>query len=364
MTYRARKGEFRPRIKTQVVIYCGSMQKIGGIETWLYYWCQNMYKLYDIMVVFKDNMDGRQIKRLSDIVQVLRLNDKVIECDTLINTRITDKIPAEIKAKKIIQMVHGCYSALFCCDIQPERDKIVFVSQAAADTFKDVSKYEVIHNFTYPQQTNRCLFLITASRFTREKGGSRMLKLAEALHRANINFIWFVFSHQETKLADGMVKLPENLDVKDYIAKCDYLVQLSDSEGFGYSMVEALEMGIPVITTPITVLDELGFVEGEDGYIVPFDMEEVNPERFLNIPSNPSYRGDTNENIQKQWVKLLGKSKPTGEYLKQGNTVQLEIIENYNDLELGREMKVGEIVTMRKARALLIVGCGKAVIVK
>ena len=340
------------------------MQKIGGIETWLYYWCQNMYKLYDIIVVFKDNMDGRQIKRLSDIVQVLRLSDKVIECDTLINTRITDKIPEQFKPKKIIQMVHGCYSALFCCDIQPERDKVVFVSQAAADTF-NLDKYEVIHNFTLPEKNeNRCLFLITASRFTKEKGGGRMIKLAEALRKANIEFIWFVFSHQDTKLVDGMVKLPETLDVKSYFSKCDYLVQLSDSEGFGYSMVEALEMGVPVITTPVTVLSELGFKEGEDGYIVPFDMEDVRPERFLNIPKEPSYRGDTNENIKKQWQKLLGNTKPTGEYLKQGNNVQLEIIENYYDMELGRELKQGEVVTMRKARALLVVGCGKAVIIK
>lgn len=364
LTQRARLGEFNPRIKTQVVIYCGSMQKIGGVETWLYYWCKNMYQLYDIMVVFKDNMDGRQIRRLSDIVQVIRLNDKIIECDTLINTRITDKIPQNIKPKKIVQMVHGCYSALFCCDIQPERDKVVFVSQAAADTF-NLDKYEVIHNFTLPEKKeNKCLFLITASRFTREKGGNRMVRLAEALKRAGIEFIWFVFSHQDTQLVDGMVKLPETLNVKDYIAKCDYLVQLSDSEGFGYSMVEALEMGVPVITTPVTVLSELGFVEGEDGYIVPFDMEDIRPERFLDIPKEPSYRGDTNENIKEQWVKLLGKSKPTGDYLKQGNNLQLEIIENYYDMELGRELKQGEVVTMRKARALLVAGCGKAVIVK
>ena len=362
LTYRARAGEFKPRIKTQVVIYCGSMQKIGGIETWLYYWCMNMYKLYDIMVVFKDRMDGKQIARLSEIVQVVRLTDKVIECDTLINTRITDKIPAEIKPKKIVQMVHGCYSALFCCDIQPDRDEVVFVSQAAADTYTNVGKYKVIHNFTLPSKQNKCLFLITASRFTKEKGGDRMIKLAEALRRAEINFIWFVFSHQETKLVDGMVKLPENLDVKDYFAKCDYLVQLSDSEGFGYSIVEALEMGVPVITTPITVLNELGFKEGEDGYIVPFDMEDVRPERFLEIPTDPSYRGDNNEHIKKQWQQVLGKSKPTGDYLKQGNTVQLEIIENYFDMELGRELIQGEVVMMRKARARLIVGCGKAVI--
>lgn len=337
------------------------MQKIGGIETWLYYWCKNMYHLYDIMVVFKDNMDGRQIQRLSEIVQVIKITNRLIECDTLINTRITDKIPSEIKAKQIIQMVHGCHSVLFNCDIQPQRDKVVFVSQTAADTY-DVDNYEVIHNFTYPQKPNKCLFLITASRFTREKGGDRMIKLANALKREGIEFIWFVFSHQNTPLVDGMVKLPETLNIKDYIAKCDYLVQLSDSEGFGYSIVEALEMGVPVITTPIEVLTELGFQDGQDGYIVPFDMENINAKRFLEIPET-KLTWD-NDKIRKQWVKILGKSKPTGEYLKIGNMVKVEIIENYSDLETGRDMKVGEVVTMRRARANLIVGCGKGVIIK
>ena len=361
LTDRAKKGDFKPRIKTQVVIYCANMQKIGGIETWLYYWCQNMYKLYDIMVVFRDNMDGRQIQRLSEIVQVIKLNNRLIECDTLINTRITDAIPEEIKAKQIVQMVHGCYSALFCCDIQPERDKVVFVSQAAANTYENVPNYEVIHNFTYPTKPNKCLFLITASRFTREKGGDRMIKLANALRSAGIEFIWFVFSHQDTKLIDGMVKLPETLNIKDYIAKCDYLVQLSDSEGFGYSIVEALELGVPVITTPVEVLEELGFQEGKDGYIVPFDMENIDAERFKKIPK-PKFVWD-NERIKERWIEMLGKSEPTGDYLKQGNMVKVEIIENYSDLELGRDMKVGEVVLMRKARANLIIGCGKGVIV-
>jgi len=154
------------------------------------------------------------------------------------------------------------------------------------------------------------------------------------------------------------------LNIKDYIAKCDYLVQLSDSEGFGYSIVEALEMGVPVITTPIEVLKEFNFIDGEDGYIVPFDMENINPERFLEIPQNPQYKGTKNEDIKKQWKKLLGNTKPTGDYLKIGNMVQVEIIESYSDMELNRDLKVGEVVTMRRARANLIVGCGKGVIVK
>ena len=188
-----------------------------------------------------------------------------------------------------------------------------------------------------------------------------MIKLANALRQANIEFIWFVFSHQETKLVDGMIKLPETLNVKDYIAKCDYLVQLSDSEGFGYSIVEALELGVPVITTPVEVLEELGFQDGKDGYIVPFDMENIDAERFKKIPK-PKFEWN-NEKIKSEWVEVLGKSEPTGDYLKQGNMVKVEIIENYSDLELGREMKVGEVVLMRKARANLIIGCGKGVIV-
>ena len=87
LTQRAKRGEFRPRIKTQVVIFCANMQKIGGIETWMYYFCKNMYKLYDIIVVFSDNMDGKQIERLYPIVQVLKLTDKYIECDNIFTYR-------------------------------------------------------------------------------------------------------------------------------------------------------------------------------------------------------------------------------------------------------------------------------------
>lgn len=370
LTYRAKQGEFmadgteKPRIKAQVVVYCANMQKIGGIETWIYYWCKNMYQLYDIIVVFSENMDGRQIARISEVCQVLKLNNHYIDCDTLINTRITDKIPEQIRAKKIIQMVHGCYSTLFCCDIQPERDKVVCVSKVVKDSYQGITDAEVIHNFTLPTKPKKSLFLITASRFTREKGGDRMIKLAEALKRADIPFIWFVFSHQNTKLVDGMVKMPETMDVRSWIAKCDYLVQLSDAEGFGYSIVEALELGVPVITTPIDVLKEIYFNDREDGYIVPFDMEDINVERFLDVPTIAQYRGDTNEHIKSQWKKLLGRSKPTGDYLKVGNMVQVEIIENYSDMELNRDLKIGEVVTMRRARANLIVGCGKGVIIK
>lgn len=354
----------KPRIKTQVVVYCANMQKIGGIETWLFYWCQNMKDDYDIMIVFRDNMDGRQIARLSKIVRVYKLMNVGIDCEVLINTRITDEIPKQIRAKKIIQMVHGCYSALFCCDIQPNRDTVVCVSEVVAKSYTNLKDYKVIHNFLSIEEPKPCLFLITASRFTREKGGERMLKLASALKKAEIPFIWFVFSHQDTELVEGMIKMPETMDVRSFIQKCDYLIQLSDSEGFGYSIVEALEMGVPVITTPVEVLEELKFRDGIDGYIVPFDMVDIHPERFLNIPTLTEYSGTSNETIRKQWKQLIGRMKPTHSYTTENAMIQIQLLENVGDLELGRELKQGEEVTMRRDRALMWVNLGKAVIVK
>jgi glycosyltransferase involved in cell wall biosynthesis len=41
------------------------------------------------------------------------------------------------------------------------------------------------------------------------------------------------------------------LDIRDYIADADYLVQLSDTEAWSYSVLESLSLGTPVITTPI-----------------------------------------------------------------------------------------------------------------
>ena len=66
--------------------------------------------------------------------------------------------------------------------------------------------------------------------------------------------------------------MPPTLDIYDYIKDADYLVQLSDSEGFGFSIIESMMLGTPVLTTPIDILEEINFKEGLHGYKLPFDM--------------------------------------------------------------------------------------------
>ena len=366
LTDRARNGEFRkPDILTQVVIYCGNTQVIGGIETFIFNFCKTMCEYYDLMVVYTDHMDPKQIMRLSEYVPVRRDNGKLISCNVVINIRLTDEVPPTIQYKKRIQMCHTCQlapSGKWHWEIKRNFDELIFVSKAAADSFADQNlDHTIIPNFTDAEQPKKALLLVSACRLTWEKGEERMYQLAEMFRNANIPFVWLVFSGQSLKKnIPGVVQCPTTLDVTSYFKKADYVVQLSDIESFCYTLREALELGVPVLTTPLSVLPEIGFKNGENGYVLPFDMKNIDVnEIYAKIPKFEPIPCD-NANIIKKWKKHLGKSSPTHSYKTGNDLVKVVVVEGYGDLELGRNLIPGDVVTMRRERAMMIIGRGYA----
>ena len=364
LTDRARKGEFRkPDIETQVVLYCGNTNSIGGIETFIYNFCKTMCEHYDIIVLYTDHMDPKQIIRLTEYVMVIRNSGKLIKCNVAINIRLTDELPGNVKYNKRIQMSHTCQlapSGKWHWTIKQNYDELIFVSKAAADSFADQNlTYEIIPNFTDQEMPKKALILLSASRLTWEKGEERMYQLAEQLQRADIPFVWLVFSDKELqKKIPGMVKCSKTLDVRSFFPKVDYVVQLSDIESFCYTLRESLECGTPVITTPLAVLPEIGVKDGLNGYVVPFDMKDIDVKKiYSEIPKFEAIKCD-NPNIVKMWKKHLGKTTPTKAYKGSSNLVKVKVTQGYGDLELGRNMIPGEVVTMRKERAVLIIGQG------
>ena len=364
LTDRAKNGEFRkPDIVTQVVLYCGNMATIGGIETFVYNFCKEMCDLYDILVLYSEHMDPKQILRLSEFVRVQRNAGKLIQCNVVVNIRLTDEVPSNVKYKKRIQMSHTCQlapSGKWHWTIKQNYDELIFVSKAAADSFADQNlKYDIIPNFTDSQIPKKALLLVSACRLTWEKGEERMYQLAEAFRNKNIPFVWLVFSNQPLKrIIPGIVQCPPTLNVTSYFEKADYIVQLSDIESFCYTLAEALQMGVPVLTTPLAVLPEIGFVEGKNGYTLPFDMKDIDVEkiyedipRFVPVPCD-------NVNIAKKWKKYLGNTTPTRSYRMKSDIVTVKVIEGYGDLELGRNLIPGDVVQMRRERAMVIIGRG------
>lgn len=339
-------------VRTQVVIYTSQTFNIGGIETWIYNFCSQMVKYYDILVLY-DKIDPAQLERLVCIVPCKKRDGKRIITDTLIINRITDKAPQEVSYKQKIQMVHAC-KMVDTWKVPTDNDKIVCVSDVVNKSFDDVGI--TINNLTNPQNTTKPLLLVSATRTgTFEKGLKRMQEFAKLLKTNGIDFIWLVFSDNKVD-GDNIVWLQPTLDIIKYISKADYLVQLSDAEGFCYSIVEALEVGTPVLTTPIEVLPEIGFVDTQNGYIVPFDVtEDKNIKRILNVPKF-DYEYDNLARV-KQWRKILGNTKPTRKY-NPSESKTVFVTSRYYDTQLDRYVSTGEVIKVPKYRADRIIQAG------
>lgn len=351
----------REPMKTQVIIYTKNTYKIGGIESFIYNFCSLMHKYYDIMVLY-ENADQEQIARLLQMVPVKRYSKaEVYDCDTLIINRIFDTAPNNIHAKQMVQMVHGCKAAN-PWNIPTDKGHIVCVSEAVKESFgAEAENATVIRNMVEKQDTRDMLILVSATRLdTPEKGQDRMVQLANMMRRKNIPFVWFVFSNYPLKnIPEGVIMMNPTLNIREYIKKADYVVQLSDTEAFCYTLVESLLEGTPLICTDLPVLAELGIKDGENAHVLPMDLSEYDVTKLLDVPSF-SYTYN-NGLIVSKWKKLLGNTKPTGSYKPEPTRI-VQIIQQYRDIELNRTLSIGEVVTMSVDRALKVQEAGYGII--
>ena len=345
-------------IKTQVVVFRSSIDVIGGIETFIYSFCKQMSKYYDITVVY-DSIANEQLAKLIEICPVVKNNPAIpIQCDTLIVNSIGEAIPRNITYKKSIQMVHCLKQNNW--SIPQDRNHIVNVSQASKDSFDEQAKDGiVIHNLTTEEDTKKALLLVSALRVgAADKQGNdeRCIKFANLLRKAQIPFMWAYFgTRQMTNAPKEMIYGGLVQDIRPYVAKADYLVQLSGSEAFSYSLLESLELHTPVIVTPLAQNADMGIVDGLNSYIVPFEVDGFDVKKILNIPKF-EYKHD-NAGIIKQWRELLGNTKPKGGY-KPKKEAEVEVIREYRDMQRGEMMKLNSRFTASYGRALELQNLG------
>lgn len=99
------------------------------------------------------------------------------------------------------------------------------------------------------------------------------------LEEHGIPYIWLIFTNDGNAIQNKNIiyKEPE-LDIMPYIKEADYLIQLSNQRRavIGYAPVEALSVGTPVIVTECDSFLEIGVKDGENGFVVDFDMQNIN----------------------------------------------------------------------------------------
>lgn len=259
------------------LFYFQTINSIGGVETFFYQLAKKYGKTHDITIMYS-NGDPAQLKRLSEYVRVKRWCGEKVKCKrcfVAFNASFLDYVEAD----EYIQMLHGDYKSLGVIPDRHEKvQRYVAVSEVVRSAYEDITgdRAAVSYNPYTVEKPKKILRLISATRLTPDKGLHRMEQLAAALDNAGIKYIWDVYTDSPRLVQNKNIYLREpRLDIIDFIADANYYVQLSDAEGYCYSIVEALSVGTPVIVTDIRVLPEIGVVNGVNGFVLPFDMSEI-----------------------------------------------------------------------------------------
>lgn len=268
------------------VFYFHTLNSIGGIETFFFQLGKKYGKDFDITVFYRF-ADQKQLHRLSQYVRCKKYRDgRVIRCKRAFvgfNTDILDFIEAD----EYYQMLHGDYTSLGVWpDVHPKIQKYISVSEVVRDAYQKGKGDDsiVCYNPFTVEKPKKALNLVSATRLTADKGYNRMEVLANALDEAGIPFVWTVYTDSNRAVTNPSIILrPPRLDILPFIANADYFVQLSDAEGYCYSVVEALSVSTPVIVTDMKVVHEIGVINGVNGWILPMNME--------NLPIADIYKG-------------------------------------------------------------------------
>lgn len=341
----------------KIIITLNYICFIGGIETWLYNLVHQLYDKYDILILY-EQADVAQLTRLSKYVNIDHIEkDNNYNCDICIIGSTVTPWYNNITANRYIQMVHCDFNKVgkqFYIKRNIPNLEFVTVSQIAKKSLNSIfgDKSTVIENpLDITRKPRRILKLISCTRLTEEKGYNRMKILAKTLKDNNIPFEWKIFTSLEYYNQDAIdypeiIYMKPTLDVVDYIADSDYGVQLSDTESYGYFIHECLQYHTPVLVTDLPCLKDINFKDGNHGYILNFDMENLDVDKIYNNIPKCDIDIKEPDSINK-WKKYLGDSN-TPTVIKE--QVSVEILVEYYDKYFNKKMKKGSIIKIPRFR--------------
>lgn len=296
----------------KIVILQHSFNIIGGIETFIINFCKTFYKDYDITLATGE-IDKENALALCEYADII-CQPEDIECDFLIVTSafIDDNFLNKIKYGKLFCMVHCDFAEMNKLwdkkfNFRKLDAEYICVSEATQNGLKSeygIDSIVIPNLLTKQDESQKLLRLVSATRLTLEKGYVRMKKLCDLLEVNNIPYLWDVYTNSNLPNYKGMTIRKQEKNIRKLFNNYDYVVQLSDTESFCFTMYEALQNKVPVLVTPFpNAMQEI--TDGENGYILPFDMDidkDYIMNIYQNIPKNVNYK---QTGVKAKWKKIL-----------------------------------------------------------
>lgn len=337
-------------IKHANIIYMPNISPLGGIETYVYELVKKYHDL-DIAVVSKV-CDLNQKRRIEKYCKVYIHTNQRIECKVAIINYDQSIINYINEDAEIYQTFHADYTNPIY-ETKPKPNPRIKEYIAITKYLQDkMSKLLNVDNvrLNYNPLTidnEQTIILVSATRLHKNKGKDRMQRLATELDKAGINYLWYVITNDVGGIqSPNVIFIKNRLDINKFLSQATYVVLLSDSEACSYTLNEALYRNIPIITTPLPYLEEIGVENNKNAYIMNFDCSNVQDivDKIHNVPKFNFKK------LEDNYVDILAKEKsnyiPDTEII-----VTVRCVIPYDDMQLGRAIKLNEEFKTDKQRA-------------
>ena len=316
------------------------------MESYLWYLAQ----LYDIELYYKEG-DIRQLERLSRLIPIHKYKGGRIQCDKAFFNYNPDIIDM-VDANEYIGVVHCDYNVVkFSPCVHPKITKWIGVSQLACDSFTQRTglECELIYNpIKLDKNIEKPLIIVCATRLTSEKGKDNIIKLADRLTKKGKPYLFIVFTNDTDRKHEitnpNIVYAEPQLDIAPYMKMANWVFVPSKTEAFGYTPVEAAYLGIPLLLMDLPIWKELGFKDGENGWIIQ-DIETFDLDKLWQKIPKFEY-----EPPKSNWEKYLPKKTKYDPNKK----TNIRVKRAYYDVELQRNTIRNEELEVSMTRALYL----------
>ena len=277
------------------IIYVAS--GCAGIFNGYVSWVKNLGRCfgnkYKITVLY-DVIDRTILKEFSKYCKCVKRENYVnYYCDRLLVTYATYYYPKNITTlDRNYMFIHGNMSdypntRVFHEDLYTD---YVAVSKISAEKAKGYFPTNNIQHIINPIKIEKeiakpHLTLTSAFKYSDVKRPDRVEKIASILDELEIPYTWNVFTDQkENTNHKGLIYRSRVSNPVPYVKDSDYFVLLSDSEAMPYCVMEAIAVNTKVIVTPLEAYEELGIVNGKNGFIIPFKyFEDKNRKKLVSL---------------------------------------------------------------------------------
>lgn len=327
------------------VIWLQNINTIGGVGSVMWNVIKKYHKEYDISIWY-NSADPEQIKRMSQYVKMIKFNsNQKIICDKLFINYGYDMIKNHYIAKEKYYLIHADYEYQnLNCVTEPDF-KYLAVSKFAADAYyrKSGIMPELFPNPILIEPYTNALLIVSATRISPDKGKMvwRMETLAKRLDERNIPFLWLVFTNSKDNIKNkSVINVPSRLDIIPFLAKADFVAQLSDSEACCMTALETASVGTPMLLTKIPSFYEQGITKDKAIYF-DFDMSNIDEciDEMLNKKFNFKFKAKKDK-----WGEIMEKGFDSQE-------VKVKVLVNYLDLVLNTTVQKDQELIMDLDRA-------------